>query len=150
MPAQRLRGGGCVSMWTWNSLIHPYSDAETLETTPIAYYALAEILAEKLRAVGAHRRFAASRDLYDIHRLIQAGISVAEVVPLLPDKFAARGVAMDTLDVEHLLNRRAEFEADWERRLRYLVPVRQDVSFESVWQSTVEAIRFVQDELRSK
>ena len=55
---------------------------------------------------------------------------------------------MDTLNVEHLLNRRAEFEADWERRLRYLVPVRQAVSFESAWQSTVEAIRFVQGELR--
>jgi predicted nucleotidyltransferase component of viral defense system len=129
-------------------LIHPYSDAETLETTPIACYALAEILAEKLRAVGGQRRFAVSRDLYDVHHLIQAGISVAEVVPLLPDKFAARGVAMDTLTMEHLLNRRAEFEADWERRLRYLVPVRQAVSFESAWQSTAEAIRFAQGELR--
>ena len=65
-------------------LIHPYSDAEMLETIPVACYALAEILAEKLRAVGAQRRFAISRDLYDFHCLIQTGILVTEVVSLLP------------------------------------------------------------------
>jgi len=106
------------------------------------------ILAEKLRAVGAQRRFAVSRDLYDVHCLIQAGISVAEIVPLLPAKFAARGVAMERLDVDHLLSRQAEFRADWERRLHYLVPVRQGVAFESAWQSTVEAIRLAQSTLR--
>jgi predicted nucleotidyltransferase component of viral defense system len=109
---------------------------------------LAEILAEKLRAVGAQRRFAVSRDLYDIHRLIQAGISVAEIAPLLPDKFAARGVALDRLDVDHVLKRRAEFRADWEQRLRYLVAMHQDVAFESAWQSTLEAIRLAQSALR--
>jgi len=129
-------------------LIHPYSDAEVFESVEFPCYALAEILAEKLRAVGAQRRFAVSRDLYDVHRLIQAGISVAEIAPLLPDKFAARGVAMDRLDVDHVLSRRAEFQADWERRLHYLVPVHQGVAFESAWQSTIEAIRLAQSALK--
>jgi len=119
-------------------LIHPYSDAVELESVELPCYALGEILAEKLRAVGAQRRFAVSRDLYE----------VAEIVPLLPDKFAARGVAMDRLDVDHVLNRRAEFQADWERRLHYLVPVRQGMAFESAWQSTLEAIRLAQNALR--
>jgi predicted nucleotidyltransferase component of viral defense system len=129
-------------------LIHPYSDADLLESVEPPCYALAEILAEKLRAVGAQRRFAVSRDLYDVHCLIQAGISVVETVPLLPAKFAARGVAMERLDVDHLLSRHAEFRADWERRLHYLVPVRQGVAFESAWQSTVEAIHLAQSALR--
>lgn len=128
-------------------LIHPYSDAEVLEPVEIPCYALAEFLAEKLRAVGGQRRFAVSRDLYDVHRLLQAGISVTDVAPLLPDKFAAHGVAMTRLDVDHLLSRRPEFQADWERRLNYLVPVRQGVTFESAWQSTVEAIRQAQSAL---
>jgi len=129
-------------------LIHPYSDAEELESVELPCYALGEILAEKLRAVGAQRRFSVSRDLYDVHCLIQAGVSVAEIVPLLPAKFAARGVALDRLDVDHVLNRRAEFQADWERRLHYLVPVRQGVAFESAWQSTLEAIHLAQNALR--
>jgi hypothetical protein len=55
---------------------------------------------------------------------------------------------MDRLNIDHLLSRRAEFQADWERRLQYLVPVRQGVTFESAWQSTVEAIRLVQGNLK--
>jgi len=131
-------------------VIHPYSDARVLESVELPCYALAEILAEKLRAVGAQRRFAVSRDLYDVHWLIQAGISLAEIEPLLPDKFAARGAAMDRLDVDHLLSRHVEFRADWERRLQYLAPVHQGVAFESAWQSAVEAIRLAQSALKYK
>jgi predicted nucleotidyltransferase component of viral defense system len=110
----------------------------------IPCYALAEVLAEKLRAIGGQRRFAVSRDLYDIHRLIESGISVADVAPLLPAKFAARGVTMSTLDVDSLLNRRDEFHTDWERRLNYLIPGHPEVTFESAWQSAIEAIRLAQ------
>ena len=56
-------------------------------------------------------------------------------------------VAMDRLDMDRVLNRRAEFQADWERRLHYLVPVHQGVAFESAWQSTLEAIRLAQSAL---
>ncbi len=125
-------------------LIHPYSDEKALAVGEIPCYALAEILAEKLRAVGGQRRFAVSRDIYDIHRLLQAGISLADVIPLLPAKFAARRIEATALNADRLLNRRAEFQADWERRLSYLVPGHPDVTFESAWQSAVKAIRSVQ------
>jgi predicted nucleotidyltransferase component of viral defense system len=67
-------------------LIHPYSDAEDLGPVELTSYALEEILAEKVRAVAGQRRFAISRDLYDIYRLVQAGVSVTNVTSLLPAK----------------------------------------------------------------
>ncbi|HJW84128.1 MAG TPA: nucleotidyl transferase AbiEii/AbiGii toxin family protein, partial [Anaerolineae bacterium] len=73
-------------------LIHVYTDADVLEQVELPCYALEEILAEKIRAVSGQRRFAISRDLYDNHRLVQAGVSVDKAVALLPAKFAARGV----------------------------------------------------------
>jgi len=130
-------------------LIHVYSDAEVLGQMEIACYALDEMLAEKIRAVGGQRRFAISRDLYDIHQLVQAGVAVANVVPLLPAKFAARGVDMTALDVTRLLERRATFEEDWRRRLSYLVSSASAVTFTAAWQSTVEAVRMAQTVLRS-
>jgi len=137
-------------------LIHVYSDAGELtsveSTGPlavlgqmeIACYALDEMLAEKIRAVGGQRRFAISRDLYDIHQLVQAGVAVASVVPLLPAKFAARGVDIAALDVARFLERRATFEEDWKRRLSYLVSSASAVTFEAAWQSTVEAVHLAQ------
>ena len=47
-------------------LLHPYSDAERLGAPQIPCYSLEEILCEKLRAIGGQRRFAISRDIYDI------------------------------------------------------------------------------------
>ena len=80
-------------------LIHPYSDAELLSSVQIPCYTLPEVLAEKIRAVAGQRRFAVSRDLYDIHRLLQSDVAVEEVLPLLPAKFEARGVDMAALSV---------------------------------------------------
>ncbi len=51
---------------------------------------------------------------------------------------------MTSLGMKHLLDRRAEFEADWQRRLNYLVPANRGVTFDSAWQTTTEAIRLLQ------
>jgi predicted nucleotidyltransferase component of viral defense system len=125
-------------------LTHPYSDAATIKEVAIPCYDLKEVLAEKLRAVGGQRRFAISRDLYDIHRLVTSGVSVHRVARLLPDKFAARGVEITSLNIEHHSNRRTEFEIDWQRRLTYLVPDDQAVAFDAAWQNTIEVIQLVQ------
>jgi predicted nucleotidyltransferase component of viral defense system len=129
-------------------LIHVYSDAEVFGQTEIGCYPLEEILAEKMRAVSGQRRFAVSRDLYDIHRLVQSGVSVADVAPLLPAKFAARGLDVATLDVNHLLKRRAALEEDWKRRLSDLVSTASAATFAVAWQSTLEAVRLAQTVLR--
>jgi predicted nucleotidyltransferase component of viral defense system len=129
-------------------LIHSYSDAEVLGPVDLTCYALEEILAEKVRAVAGQRRFAISRDLYDIYRLVQAGVSVTSVAPLLTAKFAARGVEIATLNVDHLLASRALFEQDWQRRLGYLAPDADAAAFAAAWQATVETVGLLQTWLK--
>jgi predicted nucleotidyltransferase component of viral defense system len=120
-------------------LIHPYTDVERVVALTIPCYSLEEILAEKLRAVGGQRRFAISRDLYDIHHLVKAGVSLPTVAQLLPAKFEAKGLEMSAFNVAYLEGRRKEFEQDWRLRLSYLVPA-VDVDFTAAWTSTMEAI----------
>lgn len=121
-------------------LIHPYSDAPVFGNLPLWCYSLEEILAEKLRALGGQRRFAIARDLYDVYRLSQVDVRVEEVLRALPDKFAARGVELAALDIDHLTARRAEFEQDWQRRLSYLMPDHEAVDFDQAWQSTIRLL----------
>lgn len=118
-------------------LIHPYSDAPALAQAEIPCYALAEVLAEKVRAVGGQRRFAISRDLYDIYSLVQSGVSAADIAPLLKAKFQARGLDIRDLSVEQTIARRAALEDDWNRRLTYLVRDAGAVPFEAAWQTTI-------------
>ena len=125
-------------------LIHPYSDAEALGAVELSCYALSETLAEKIRAVSGQRRFAVSRDLYDIHWLVQAGVSVASAAPLLPAKFAARGVDLTVLDANRLMARRAAFEEDWRRHLGHLVANADAMAFATAWQTTVETMRLAE------
>ena len=128
-------------------LIHRYSDEAALAQAEIACYPLTEILAEKVRAVGGQRRFAISRDIYDIHRLVQSGVRASDVVPLLPAKFAARGVDIEALDVEQVAVRRAAFEDDWNRRLRHLIQDASAVTFDAAWDTTIHTLRQVQEGL---
>jgi predicted nucleotidyltransferase component of viral defense system len=101
-------------------------------------------MAEKIRAVGGQRRFAISRDLYDIHQLAQSGVDVDDVIPLLPAKFKARGLDVAELDLQSLLDRRSEFEADWNRRLSYLVHAPGGSDFEETWTTVIATLRQVE------
>ena len=107
--------------------------------TKIPCYRLEEVLAEKLRAVGGQRRFAISRDLYDIHQLIRAGVSLPAVAQLLPAKYEAKGLDMAAFRAVNLEARRKDFEQDWNLRLNYLIPT-LDVDFSAAWTSTLEAL----------
>jgi predicted nucleotidyltransferase component of viral defense system len=118
--------------------------SQLLEGTQPRCYSLREILAEKLRAVVGQRRFAISRDVYDIHHLVQSGVSPTDVVSGLPVKFAARGVEISVFKVEQLIARRVQFEEDWQRRLHYLVQDASAVPFAVAWQTTIEAANLVQ------
>lgn len=128
-------------------LIHPYSDTAALAQAQIACYPLAEVLAEKVRAVGGQRRFVISRDIYDIHRLVQSGVAVSDALPLLPAKFAARQLDIGALNIEHVTQRSAIFEDDWNRRLRHLVLDASEVTFEAAWRTTIAVLRQVQESL---
>jgi len=123
---------------------HAYSDAPLFADTQVACYALLEILAEKVRAVSGQRRFAVSRDLYDIHHLMQTGLAVDELKPLLPVKFQARGVDLAALDPARLALRRSEYERDWRQRLDYLIPNSPAVSFDQAWATTLDLVTRMQ------
>jgi predicted nucleotidyltransferase component of viral defense system len=129
------------------SIIHPYSDESVLSQGSVTCYPLAEIMAEKLRAVSGQRRFAISRDLYDIHQLVEAGVSLSDVIPLLPVKFEARGVDIAMLSAQRLAGRRSDFEEDWNRRLIYLVREGRSADFEAVWMTNLETFQQIEDQL---
>lgn len=128
-------------------LTHPYSDAQLLARTEIACYTLAEVMAEKVRAVCGQRRFAISRDIYDIHRLARSGVTAANVVQMLPAKFEARGLDIEALTVERVSARRTAFENDWNRRLSYLVRDANAVTFDAAWETTMDILQEVEERM---
>lgn len=136
-----------VSPCVTRHVIHPYSDEAMLGQPQVLCYRLIEVMAEKIRVVGGQRRFAISRDLYDIHQLAQSGVDVDDVIPLLPAKFKARGLDVAELDLQSLLDRRWEFEADWNRRLSYLVHAPGGSDFEETWTTVIATLRQVERSL---
>jgi len=102
-------------------------------------------MAEKLRAVGGQRRFAVSRDVYDIGNLQKAGVDLSKIKAILPQKFQARGLSLSQVSIDALENRKSEFQQDWNRRLSYLVQEEQG-NFESDWASVTEILHQVLSE----
>lgn len=125
------------------SILHPFSDQAVIAATLITTYSLKEILAEKIRAIAGQRRFAISRDLYDIHQLLKHGVVLSEVLPVLPAKFETKGIKIEKVRVSNFEARRPEFEVDWHRRLTYLLPRSQSVSFEDAWETVIQALRLI-------
>lgn len=113
-------------------IIHPYSDQARFSAIALPCYCLEEIIAEKFCAVGGQRRFAISRDLYDIYNLVSFGIDMKAVKQILPEKFKVRGLSLQGVDAKILEQRSFEFEKDWERRLKYLT-INKGLHFEEVW-----------------
>ena len=97
------------------------------------------MIAEKIRAVGGQRRFAVSRDIYDIYNLVSFGVGMEAVKQILPEKFKGRGLSLQGVDVKILEQRRSEFEKDWERRLNYLV-ISKALDFEKAWQCVLQLL----------
>ena len=113
-------------------IFHLYSDEKIFDELELSCYSLEEVMAEKIRAIGGQRRFAISRDLYDIYNLLEANVDIEEVKRILPEKFASKGLNLKEVNLSSLTNRRSEFELDWDRRLQYLVQNKQQ-AFEVIW-----------------
>lgn len=126
------------------ALHHPYSDADQLLPITIPSYDLAEMLTEKVRAISGQRRFAISRDIYDIHRLMMGPISLKAVRRALPAKLMAKGLPPSIPSVASLMQRQSVFEGDWERRLAHLLSPLQPVTFADAWQSVVQLVAALQ------
>lgn len=114
-------------------IIHPYSDGNLFEGNHISCYSLEEIVAEKMRAIAGQRRFAVSRDIYDIYQIVKFGVDMDRVYEVLPQKFVAKELDSRRFDVRLLEKRRIEYERDWNNRLNYLI-IQNKVDFEEAWQ----------------
>jgi predicted nucleotidyltransferase component of viral defense system len=128
-------------------IIHPYSDQEIFNDIDLPCYCLEEVIAEKIRAVGGQRRFAVSRDIYDIYNLVSFGINKNAVMKILPGKFEVRGLSLMGIEIKNIEQRRSEFEIDWERRLNYLV-ISKGLDFEKAWQCALRLLEEVTIEIK--
>ena len=127
-------------------IIHPYSDLDLVTGVKIPCYCLAEMLSEKLRALSGQRRYAIARDLYDVFQLVERGsFDLADVISILPSKFSAKGLNIEETKMDYIENRREEFERDWDRSLRYLLPTSEVASFEEAWEMLLELIGQIVD-----
>jgi predicted nucleotidyltransferase component of viral defense system len=124
-------------------VIHDYSDADEFGTVTWPCYGLAEALTEKLRALLGQRRFAVSRDLFDIHQLIRSGVDETGVRDALPAKLNVKDLAMTNVTADRMLSRKAEFLADWTRNLTPLVQSATLPEFEEAWKDTAELLERV-------
>lgn len=126
-------------------LAHPYSDATEMGTIRVRCYALAEVLAEKLRAVCGQRRHAIARDVYDISELIRRGTAVPETIRILPVKFKVKGLSLSGPGnlLRILEERRPDFQRDWDRNLIPLLPAGDRIPFEEAWATVKDAVSTV-------
>jgi len=125
-------------------LIHPYGDQNIIKGFSIPCYDLAEMLAEKLRALGGQRRFAISRDLYDFHQIISSELTSLQIIkPFIFDKFAVKQLKISDLNPNQFIDRQDEFRRDWEQRLKHLLPLLDSTSFDLAWGTSLKAIHWL-------
>lgn len=121
-------------------LIHPYSDQDSQGTVKILSYSLEEVLAEKARAMSGQRRFAISRDPFDIDQIVKRGADALRASGILRKKCAAKGVDIETISAEMLSGRKEAFRRDWETNLSHLLPLGLRVSFEESWEGALKGM----------
>ncbi|HEX9888005.1 MAG TPA: nucleotidyl transferase AbiEii/AbiGii toxin family protein [Nitriliruptorales bacterium] len=110
----------------WTDVLHPYSDAPNPLAT-VASYSLAELHAEKIRALAERCR---PRDLYDVI-LIQRHSDLVDragdVLAILEAKCRFAGIALPKLATIRDSPFRAELEQEWESMLGHQLPYLPDV-----------------------
>jgi predicted nucleotidyltransferase component of viral defense system len=129
-------------------VIHPYSDAAEMGELRWRCYSLEEMMAEKVRALIGQRRYAISRDLYDIYAVLQSGLDEARIRAAMPPKLAIKDISASDTGFERMLSRKAEFETDWGRNLMSLLPSGEAPDFEEAWMAATEFVARVLNEER--
>lgn len=119
------------------AILHPYSDASQLANVRVPCYDLLEMVAEKVRALAGQRKFAISRDIYDIAQLADRhDIDMGRLTTAIPAKWRVKGLPPTPFDFARLIERREEFKGDWERNLAGLLPAGSTMDFETTWHRT--------------
>lgn len=114
-------------------IIHNYSDRKDFPQASIRVYALEEILAEKLRAFSGQRKWAVARDVYDLYMLSKSAVDINSVLASFLQKCAVKGIAPADINVAKVIQRRPEYESNWQNNLEYLVPSTSKVMFDEAW-----------------
>ncbi|OGO14957.1 MAG: hypothetical protein A2Z14_05470 [Chloroflexi bacterium RBG_16_48_8] len=126
-------------------ILHPYSDQTFIEGVNAVCYTLKEILSEKLRAICGQRRFAISRDLFDLHKVLEyEAISLDDIKNLVEKKFETKGVRIEGIRLEDFISRKEEFEQDWHRDLTRLLATAEMTTFDDAWRTTLKAVSWVE------
>lgn len=114
-------------------IIHTYSDRNDLPQAAIWVYALEEILAEKLRAFSGQRKWAVARDVYDLYMLAKGGANIDAAFAAFPKKCAVKGISRAEIDIAKVIQRRIEYENNWQNNLEYLLPANSKAMFDEAW-----------------
>lgn len=118
-------------------VIHPYSDKSKLPQEFIPVYSLEEIFIEKLRAFSAQRKYAISRDIYDIHQISQKIKSLENLRKAFEEKCRAKGIQLNQIDIDKIIERKPDYEMNWKNNLDYLLPRSIKSTFEDAWSNTI-------------
>lgn len=129
-------------------VIHAYSDAMEMGELLWRCYAPEEMMAEKVRALIGQRRYAISRDLYDIYAVFQIGVDEDRIRAAMPSKLASKDISDVNTGFERMIARKAEFATDWERNLMSLLPTGEAPDFEKAWTTATEFAGRVLEEQR--
>jgi predicted nucleotidyltransferase component of viral defense system len=120
------------------AIIQLYSDAAGLDAVRVPSYDILETVAEKMRALGGQRRYAISRDVYDLAQLIdREGPDASRLAPALPAKWEVKGLVPGPVDLERLAAREEEFRRDWEQNLLRLLPPGAPTNFDTAWRGAM-------------
>ena len=120
-------------------IIHPYGDHQLISRIHLPCYDLREMIAEKLRAMSGQRKYAISRDLFDVYQLLRREeLILTDVQPILAMKSEVKNVPMSNLKPDFLRTRKAEFKLDWERNLLHLIPSGEETTFDQAWETCLE------------
>jgi predicted nucleotidyltransferase component of viral defense system len=126
-------------------IFHPYSDQNDLPDTRSDTYSLEEILVEKLRAFSGQRKYAISRDIYDIYKLTESNVNKKNVLEAFQKKCRVKGIVPEKMGRDSIIRRRKEFEINWHHHLVYLVPQSQKVQFEAAWKRAIELLKEISE-----
>lgn len=123
------------------SVFHQYSDREELPPATIQVYCLEEMMAEKLRAFSGQRKQAIPHDIFDLYHLSRNIDTVEKVLEAFPQKCQAKGILLDSIELDKVIARKSEYENNWRQGLEYLIPTNLKVSFEVAWDTSIRLLK---------
>jgi len=129
-------------------IIHPYSDRGLLADVRVPCYKPLEMAAEKVRALCGQRKYAISRDVYDLDQITKRhSLDMEELASALPAKFRAKGLDIGGLDVGKLHAREEEFRQDWNRNVMHLIGPAPGISFDEAWRNSTSLLQLLASKL---